>query len=204
MTTNLRAAEMCRFLSHCNDSALPKDVLDCGAGGQQPPLSLFHEFGYNTHGIDISESRISMADKYAREHNITLNIQKADMRAIPFEDESISFVYSWNSIFHMTKEEVAKSVMEMRRVLRPGGLLYMNLMSTECTWYTRSEKVREGEVMHMEKGEEVLHCFHGDEEADALFEGLELLLNEKRYTRSQPDDPEDAYVVMYYIARKPS
>ena len=35
-----------------------KTVLDCGAGGQNPPLGLFHEYGFKTIGIDISLSQI--------------------------------------------------------------------------------------------------------------------------------------------------
>ncbi len=36
-----------RFLDYCNGHNKGNMILDCGAGGNQPPLSLFYENGYN-------------------------------------------------------------------------------------------------------------------------------------------------------------
>ncbi len=33
-------------------------ILDCGAGGETPPLGLFHESGFETWGIDISPEQL--------------------------------------------------------------------------------------------------------------------------------------------------
>ena len=43
------------------------------------------------------------------------------MRQLKFENESLSFVYSYNSVFHMTKADISKSISEMKRVLKPNG-----------------------------------------------------------------------------------
>ncbi|MGC1120504.1 MAG: hypothetical protein WBA22_05365 [Candidatus Methanofastidiosia archaeon] len=47
------------FLRECNASSLEKEVLDCGAGGERPPLALFYEYGYKTLGIDTSDEQIA-------------------------------------------------------------------------------------------------------------------------------------------------
>jgi len=53
MTEVFKQVPLYRFLVYCNDSKLDKAVLDCGAGGSCPPLSLFYEYGYKTHGIEF-------------------------------------------------------------------------------------------------------------------------------------------------------
>lgn len=43
-----------RFIMHCNETKMEKTILDCGAGGDCPPLSLFVEYGYLTYGIEFN------------------------------------------------------------------------------------------------------------------------------------------------------
>lgn len=99
----IKQVQLYKFLDYCNGCDLEKSVLDCGAGGAYPPLSIFSEFGYKTYGIEISDSQIEKAEKFSEQHNLELNISKGDMRKLPFGNEAISYIYSYNSIFHMTK-----------------------------------------------------------------------------------------------------
>ncbi|MCK4482774.1 SAM-dependent methyltransferase, partial [Candidatus Bathyarchaeota archaeon] len=57
------ATPLYKFLRHCNDSPLDKMVLDCGAGGDDPPLRLFLESGYKTVGIEISGQSLNETRK---------------------------------------------------------------------------------------------------------------------------------------------
>lgn len=41
-----RQPQLYRFLNFCNEEGLEKTVLDCGAGGNMPPLAAFLEHGY--------------------------------------------------------------------------------------------------------------------------------------------------------------
>ncbi|WP_347460391.1 class I SAM-dependent methyltransferase [Clostridium sp. DMHC 10] len=94
-----RQPQLYRFLNFCNEEELEKTVLDCGAGGKMPPLSLFLQNGYKTYGIEISDKQIERAEAFSKEHKVNLNIDKGDMRKLPFENESFNYVYSYNSIF---------------------------------------------------------------------------------------------------------
>ena len=55
-----------RFLNYCNECDLEKSVLDCGAGGDCPPLALFAEYGYKTQGIEISNSQVERANIFSQ------------------------------------------------------------------------------------------------------------------------------------------
>jgi ubiquinone/menaquinone biosynthesis C-methylase UbiE len=176
-----------------------KNVLDCGAGGTGPPLSLFHQQGFATCGIEIQENALAEAQLFCRENKMPLNIIRADMRMIPFADESFGFTYSYNAIFFMTKPDIKSAIGEMKRILKPGGLCFVNFKSTDdpddrifCdTAYARrllsSERFSKFE----------------DDEADSYFKDFEILRKEKRSIDKKLKKGEKLkQAFIDYIARK--
>jgi ubiquinone/menaquinone biosynthesis C-methylase UbiE len=158
---------------------MDKEVLDCGAGGDCPPLSLFSEYGYLTHGIEFDTNQLEKANNYAKEKNQQLNIEQGDMRQLTFENESLSFVYSYNSVFHMTKVEVSKSIEEMKRVLKPNGLLFVNFLSTKDFRCGQGVAVGENEYEQMDDTP-VIHSYFEELESDKYFDDMEILYKEDR------------------------
>lgn len=61
MNEVIRQIPLYRFLKYCNDTNMEKSVLDCGAGGNCPPLSLFADYGYKTTGIEFDEEQLRKA-----------------------------------------------------------------------------------------------------------------------------------------------
>jgi ubiquinone/menaquinone biosynthesis C-methylase UbiE len=180
MKTIFRQNQLYTFLLYCNDVELSKEVLDCGAGGNCPPLAIFAEHGYKTLGIDIDDKQIELAKKFEIANRLDLCITKGNMKELPFKDSSISFIYSYNSIFHMSKKEISEVIREIRRVLPLGGLTFINFASTHDQRSTVGKKVGEGEYLQIERGEEVLHSFFDDNEAEKYFEGFNILYKENR------------------------
>jgi ubiquinone/menaquinone biosynthesis C-methylase UbiE len=123
---------------------LKKKVLDCGAGGDSPPLAIFHHHGYEVNGIELSEEQIKRSREFEKENGLELNISKGSMLQIPFEKESFSYVYSYNTIFHMRKSDIFKAINEIKRVLVPGGLCFVNVLSTNDHLYGEGEKFSNG------------------------------------------------------------
>lgn len=195
------------FLKVCNASSLEKEVLDCGAGGRKPPLALFYEYGYKTHGIDISDRSLAAAQRFCQEHKMQLNIVKGDMRHIPFEDESLSFVYSINTIGHHSKADIAIAMKEIERVLKPDGLCYVNFGSIDRPMPNIGREVRKGEWVRVrDDGMESFHSYYEDTEPDGYFTRFEIIRKEKRIIDIPIDKIRGAsdwhYGDIGYIARK--
>jgi ubiquinone/menaquinone biosynthesis C-methylase UbiE len=169
-----------RFLMFCNETVMDKSVLDCGAGGDCPPLSLFLEYGYLTHGIEFNENQLKIANEYAEHRNQKLNIELGDMRKLNFKDESFSFVYSYNSVFHMTKEEVLISINEMKRVLKQNGLLFVNFLTTNDFRCGQGITVGENQYEQMDDDIPVIHSYFEGSEPDSFFENMKILYKENR------------------------
>ena len=196
-----------RFLNIIERTDLERKILDCGAGGPRPPLALFRSRGFETHGIDISEAAIDASKKFASEQGINLNIIQGDMREIPFDDSSFSFVFSQNSICHLTKKDTMKTIKEMIRVLKPGGYMLVDFMSTESSYYgspSLGDEVGQGEYLYTDDdGDEVLHSFHDDAEPDRYFVGLNIIRRVKTKSENLTRSFPDVDVRLDYYATKP-
>lgn len=66
-------------------------ILDCGAGGDMPPLGLFKSHGFQTVGIEIDEKAIASANKFAETQGMDLNFIK--------EQQIINRIYEGNPIY---------------------------------------------------------------------------------------------------------
>ncbi|MBL4932244.1 class I SAM-dependent methyltransferase [Clostridium paridis] len=198
----LRQPQLYRFLSYCNESNLEKTILDCGAGGDLPPLYLFLEHGYKTYGLEISDSQLNKAKEFSGKNEVKLNISKGDMRSLPFEDESISFIYSYNSIFHMTKKDIEASINEIKRVLKPEGICCLNFLSLNDEWYGEGKELGKNEFLQIERGEEVIHTYYEINEAEKHFEDMEILYKEDRVIERVYEGKMIKQGYIDYIAKK--
>ncbi len=178
--TVYRHTQLYKFLSMCDSTPLERVVLDCGAGGECPPLGLFWEHGYKTLGIEADDLQIMEAKEFENNRGMELNILKGDMRKLPFQDSSLSFAYSYNSIFHMKKTDVLQSINEIRRVLKPGGLCFVNLLSIRDFRYGSGEKIGSGEYYQDEGDSTVIHSYFADDEGDDYFKELDVIYKEIR------------------------
>lgn len=193
------ATPLYEFLRRCNASLLTKEVLDCGAGGSQPPLSLFHQHGYKTFGIEIVEKPLEEAQRYCKENDMPLGIIRGDMRCIPFSSKEFSFIYSFNAIDFMTKPDIAHSMKEITRVLKSGGLCYVNFLSVDDaeTW---EPFCKTGAAVELLKSERFAHF--EDNEADLYFEAYDVLRKEKRLQDKLWEGKLRRRAEIEYIARK--
>ncbi|MEK4355109.1 class I SAM-dependent methyltransferase [Paenibacillus sp. FSL R5-0475] len=167
-----------RFLALCNESGMEKTILDCGAGGDTPPLSLFANYGYATYGIEMNVEQMNRANQFAAERGQNLNIHQGDMRQLALNDESMSFVYSYNSIFHMRKQDVKEAINELKRVLKPGGLIFVNFLTIKDFRVGDGVDLGEHQYEQMEDDELVIHSYYDYDEADSMFSDMQLIYKE--------------------------
>lgn len=202
MKNLINAFPLYNFLKYCNSNHKGKRVLDCGAGGSNPPLSLFYEFGYKTYGIELDENQLKRAEEFSIKHNIDLNLSKGDMRNLPFDDNFFDFLYSYNTSVHIGKKDFAIALEEFLRVLKPKGLCYVNFLSEDCTSYGKGIEIEPGKFKSIEDGEEVVYCHYKDDEPENYFQGFKIIYSEKRIIRRYIDEEEYISGYLDYILEK--
>ncbi|HST30578.1 MAG TPA: methyltransferase domain-containing protein [Chthoniobacterales bacterium] len=97
-----------------------KAILDAGCG-TGAILQRLGNPGKNA-GVDLAPEAIA----FCRERGLN-NAQQGNILALPFVDASFDAVISSSVLYHAWVGDVAAAVREMRRVLRPNGLLIINV-----------------------------------------------------------------------------
>ena len=189
-----------RFLEYCNNED-KKSVLDCGAGGHMPPLSLFHEHGYKTYGIEIDKQQVEIANEFGRKKDQILNITVGDMTKLDFEDHTFDVVYSYNSIFHMMKVDIEKAIVEMKRVLKPNGLMFVNFLSVDDFRCGEGPHLGQHQYEQMDD-EPVIHSYYDYDEAEALFKDMGFVIKERRIIERMYEGNRIKQGFIDYILRK--
>ena len=169
------------FLRFTQTNPVNKKILDCGAGGGDPKLAFFHENGFETYGIDISDEQINDAQNFCEKNSINLRIVKGDMRNIPFDSNFFGYVFSYLSMVHLSKKDTAIAINEMHRVLMKGGLCYLNFLSKDDVNFDEKRESNPGEIISFHENQEYIHSYYEDDEPDDYFKNFEIIYKEKRH-----------------------
>lgn len=93
-------------------------VRDLGAGPGHLTRYL-HDRGVEIEGIDLSPRMVELA----RLQNPEIPFTQADFRSLPIESATLGGVIAFYSLIHLPRDEVVAALQEIRRVLKPSGLL---------------------------------------------------------------------------------
>ena len=109
-----------------------KDVLELGCGAAQWSIALARR-GARCTGLDLSERQL----EHARAAGAEFPLVSASAEALPFEDESFDVVFcDWGAT---TFTDPRRTVPEVARVLRPGGLFAFS-GGTALEWVCYDER----------------------------------------------------------------
>lgn len=111
-----KRVERARFVSHLRVSGLAR-LLEVGAGTGRDGL-YFSDAGYAVTCIDLSPAMVAQC----REKRLKAWVM--DVADLSFPAAAFDAVYSMNSLLHLPKTELPAVLLELHRVLKPGGLFY--------------------------------------------------------------------------------
>ena len=97
-----------------------KKILDIGCGPGRD-AKFFFENGFEVVGIDLTSNFIKIASKLVPNAKFI----KMDMRKLEFPENYFDGVWVCASFLHIPKEEAKSTLLEFRKVLKTGGLMYV-------------------------------------------------------------------------------
>ena len=93
-------------------------ICDLGCGPGQIARYL-HRQGVETLGVDLSPRMVAEAQRL----NPEIHFHQGDMLALPDEDNSWGGIAAFYCIIHIQREKIVDALREMKRVLKPSGVL---------------------------------------------------------------------------------
>jgi len=124
-----------RYLA--NSFTLPEhaSVLDvgCGMGGSLRP---FMARGHKCFGVEVTDKTAAALQETMNREGFDMTIVGGTNRELPFEDETFDLLVSLNAIHYEANEDNLKAALqEFRRVLKPGGGLYISTVGPKHEIY---------------------------------------------------------------------
>ena len=162
--------------------------------------------GYHVTGMDYSNIALARARAKAAAAGVVVDFRHGDMALpFPFVDDAFDAVMS-NVALHMFDDQTTRRIVgEMRRVVRPSGLLLLHVNSTEDMPY-RSQRLGRLRVQELEPNfyreanGQTIHFFSEDYCRDVLADWAILDLTHLRLR----DDADTIFKCVWRcIARKP-
>jgi malonyl-CoA O-methyltransferase len=128
-------------------AAAPADALDLGAGTGHGALAIKRRFSRTAvTAADIAAPMVRLARRHSRFWR-RIRCVEADARALPFEDGSFDLVFS--NLMLQWLQPPDRALAQMRRVLRPGGLLLVSSFGPETLQELRTAWTAADDGVHV-------------------------------------------------------
>ncbi len=83
---------------------------------------------FKLYGVDFSDEMLMLARKYSLKFNFNVELTLADVRQLPYADDSFDWAISVATYHHIKGEqEILKALDELKRVLKPGGEAFITV-----------------------------------------------------------------------------
>jgi len=103
-------------------------ALDLGCGVGRHALAMAR-LGLSVDALDGSETGIEQLRRSAADSRLLVRTHHGMMSELPFDNGAFDYVLAFNVIYHGDPSIIERTLAEMRRVLRPGGILQLTMLS---------------------------------------------------------------------------
>jgi tellurite methyltransferase len=157
-------------------------VLDLGMGEGRNAL-YFANKGFETEGIDISETAVNRALSYAHENGLMMKTKVSDLISFEIEESAYSLIILANVLNFFKDEEIKQVIDKAKKGLVKGGLLYINAFDIHDPSYernvSRAERISD-HTFYRAKSDSYIHFFTR-KELESYFEGYQTIKASENY-----------------------
>jgi SAM-dependent methyltransferase len=168
-------------------------MLDLGCGNGRHAV-FFARQGISAYGVDWSAQAIEWAREWARAENLDATFEVADITRLPFPDAWFDVVVSHGVLDHMMPDAAAQAAVEVKRVLKPGGLLYVDLRSSDDGEFGGEEVAPNTFVITCGYEAGLVQHFFSAEDIQSLIEGRFRVLYRDITTEERAEPQQWKYV----------
>jgi SAM-dependent methyltransferase len=124
-----RELDFLEFAFHAHATHPVRDVLDvaCGNGPHVVGLALR---GYKCTGQDYTPERVQMAKAWAKREDVFVKLSRGDATRLEYQNEFDAALALYILFLLPDDNDVVKSLRQIHRALRPGGVLVCNVYNS--------------------------------------------------------------------------
>lgn len=117
-------------------------VLDagCGRGRHTAYLSTL---GFTIYGCDLSNVALQIAQSRMQQTGLAACFQVSGLNGLPYAGDSFAAALCVHVLPYNLKSDIVRSIDELRRVLQPGGWLYLDLLDRDDADYGCGQKLED-------------------------------------------------------------
>ncbi len=145
----------------------------CGSGKYSIPLRIR---GFEVIGMDVSIEALKMAAKGSKIRELDIKFLAADICHLPFADASFDIIWCYGVLQHLLSAERELAVGEFRRLLRRGGMLFIEVFGEEDMRYGGSRV--EHNTFKRKKG--IIYHYFNKDELTGLLDGFSCRIAESK------------------------
>lgn len=171
-----------------------RDFLDVGCGlGRHSVYMASH--GFDVKAVDLSAFGVAQTLEWAKRDGLKVDAKVSNMLSLGYDDCSFDCAMAYNVIYHTDSAGFVTALGEINRVLRPGGELFLTLISKNTYGFINADekkKIDENTVAfdEIEAGENVPHFFVDAADITRLFAGWDFALAPKEWCDYNMQKPE--------------
>lgn len=142
-------------------------VLDVGCGYGRDCIYLARR-GFDVVGIDVSTEALKLAREWAESEGLNIGFISMDIIKNGFKDRCFEAVIMFNTFHFMLEKVRERTVSEIYRILRDGGVLVQAMFSRKEKGFGQGPEVEEntfeckpGRPVHFFSEEEIRNAFAG-------------------------------------------
>ncbi len=87
--------------------------------------------GYQVFASDISEEAVQETKMWLEKAGLSANVNQGRMTQIAHPDNTFDLVVSFDVIYHAFRKDIVKTISEVYRILKPGGVFYGTLLTKD-------------------------------------------------------------------------
>lgn len=150
-------------------------LLDSGCGPGRHAV-FFAGQGFSVTGLDKSPQALDHLTGWAARENLSVSTVLGDLGEMPFADNSFDCVVDYNASYHTDTEGYFRAVRELRRVLKPGGEVFLTLLSRRDAWYQSAAPEERLDRFTLGHEGGTPHFYGAREDFAEIFEGFSLAI----------------------------
>lgn len=128
-----------RYLSKLKSKGQKLLAIGFGSGNN---LAFLARKGFDCYGIDVSSAAIEIARKRLSKEGLRAELKLITREnGYPFEDSFFDIVIAWHVLSYNNEESLLKALAEIRRVLKPGGVMLATFPTFQDFCITQGKKI---------------------------------------------------------------